>query len=194
MSVEATKPAAFKGAEPCDGCGEDNPATRGCPCGRRYCGHCECDCADWHLVVHEGHEGGYAACLMPDCVRLAAEATKPAYVLRDDLDDDWHVQELAQKIENGRVEDFALVIRVLTARMASKAIDEDAMARRPMRDEISFFGDLGKAVDSIAAAVCDGLRTNADDDYPEQVAHVETTLAALRTAADGLAEVAEGWI
>lgn len=42
--------------EPCQGCGGD------------------CDCADWHLVVHEDHEGGYATCSMPDCVRLRAEA------------------------------------------------------------------------------------------------------------------------
>lgn len=72
---QPTAHAAFEGTEPCDSCGEDNPATRGCPCGRRYCGHCECDCADWHLVIHEDHDGGYAACPMPDCVRLRAENT-----------------------------------------------------------------------------------------------------------------------
>ena len=62
----------------CDGCGGDNPATRSCPCGRVYCGHCWCDCADWHVVVHEGHEGGYAACLMPECVQLRALAEADA--------------------------------------------------------------------------------------------------------------------
>lgn len=121
---------------------------------------------------------------------MSAEAVKPAY----DLEDDWTVRELADKIENGNVEDYALVIRVLACRMAIKDAADQASRPRFPRDEISFFGDLGKAVDSIAAAVCDGLRENADDDYPEQVAHVETTLAALRTAADGLGEVAEGWI
>jgi len=66
--------------EPCEGCGWDNPVTRGCPCGRLYCGHCECDCADWHLVVHEGHEGDYATCPMPDCVRLRGEIASPPAV------------------------------------------------------------------------------------------------------------------
>lgn len=56
--------------EPCEGCGEDNPPPRACPCGRLYCGHCECDCADWHLVVHEDHEGDYRSCRQPDCVRI----------------------------------------------------------------------------------------------------------------------------
>lgn len=120
--------------------------------------------------------------------------TKPAYVLRDDLEDDWTVPELAQKIENGRVEDFALVIRVLACRMAVQADAEEVQRPSFPRDEISFFGDLGKACDSIAAAVCPGLRRQSDDDFPEQGAHVEETLAALRTAADGLGEVAEGWI
>ncbi len=122
--------------------------------------------------------------------------TKPvAYVLRDDLEDDWTARELADKIENSRVEDFALVIRVLACRMAVKADEEEALRRRPIRDSISFLGDLGKACDSIAAAVCPELRglaaTEAD---PQSVEHVESTLAALRTAADGLGEVAEGWI
>ena len=72
-----------------------------------------------------------------------------------------------------------------------RLLPRTAQSERQMQ---SFFGDLGKACDSIAASVCQGLRDNADADYPEQGAHVETTLAALRTAADGLGEVAEGWI
>ncbi len=122
--------------------------------------------------------------------------TKPvAYVLRDDLEDDWHVRELADKIENGRVEDFALVIRVLACRRAVKADEEEALRRRPIRDSISFLGDLGKACDSIAAAVCPELRDLADTEAdPQSAEHVESTLAALRTAAAGLGEVAEGWI
>lgn len=123
------------------------------------------------------------------------DSAKPAYVLRDELDDDWTVPELAQKIENGRVEDFALVIRVLACRMAVQADAEEAERAKFPRDEISFFGDLGKACDSIAAAVCPNLRRLTDvEDDEQSVVHVEATLAALRTAADGLGEVAEGWI
>lgn len=121
--------------------------------------------------------------------------TKPAYVLRDELDDDWTARELADKIENGRVEDFALVIRVLACRMAVQADAEEVERPRFPRDQISFLGDLGKAVDSIAVSVCPELRGLADvEDDPQSVDHVESTLAALRTAADGLGEVAEGWI
>ncbi len=123
---------------------------------------------------------------------MSIEAVRPAYALRDDVIDDWTARELIDKIENGRVEDYALVIRVLAFRMAEEATAEEA-AGKVSRDEISFLGDLGWATDSIAAAVCRTLRTNADDDYPEQIAHVETTLAALRTGSDGLGEVA-GWI
>lgn len=122
--------------------------------------------------------------------------TKPvAYVLRDDLEDDWTVRELADKIENATVEDFALVIRVLACRMAVQVDAEEAERSKRSRDAISFLGDLGKACDSIAAAVCPELRqlTDAEVD-PQGVEHVESTLAALRAAADGLAEVAEGWI
>lgn len=122
-----------------------------------------------------------------------SRALDPAYALRDELSDDWTVRELADKIENARVEDYALVIRVLAFRMAQLAIAEEASGK-VSRDEISFLGDLGWTTDSIAAAVCRTLRINADDDYPEQSAHVEATLAALRAASDGLAEVAEGWI
>lgn len=64
------KPGQLESDQPCQGCGGDNAATRWCPCGRGYCGHCECDCADWHLVVHEDHEGDYRSCRQPECVRI----------------------------------------------------------------------------------------------------------------------------
>ena len=66
--VSQPAPTRSQNWEKCDGC--DDPTTRDCPCGRRYCDDCECDCADWHTVVHEGHEGGYSECQKPECVRL----------------------------------------------------------------------------------------------------------------------------
>jgi hypothetical protein len=54
----------------CDGCGKER--IRDCPCGRLYCGDCECDCADWHVVVHEDHEGDYRDCQQPACLELKA--------------------------------------------------------------------------------------------------------------------------
>ncbi len=57
-------------AKPCESCGGHNPERRGCPCGHVYCGECECDCADWHTVVHDGHDGFYSDCQQPACVEL----------------------------------------------------------------------------------------------------------------------------
>ena len=44
--------------ERCDAC--YNQATRGCPCGRVYCGDCDCDCEDWTF-----NDGDLAAPVRP---------------------------------------------------------------------------------------------------------------------------------
>lgn len=108
-----------------------------------------------------------------------------AFECRDDIEDDWSAADLSGKIQSGRIEDLALVIRVLAYRMCH-------VPQSVPLDEISLYGDLGHALESITAAIAPRLRTCADG--VENETFVEEALERMDLAGNALGEISEGWI